>query len=79
MKTLNELLIAEVTEHEFKSELEIKKPKSWLKTVSAFANGIGGSIYFGVDNTGVATGLADIKNTADDISRLNFYGTGCRF
>jgi len=70
MKTLNELLIAEVTEHEFKSELEIKKPKSWLKSVSAFANGIGGSIYFGVDNTGVAIGLADIKKTADEISRL---------
>ena len=70
MKTLNELLIAEVTEHEFKSELEIKKPKSWLKTVSAFADGIGGSIYFGVDDKGIAIGLADVKKTADDISRL---------
>ena len=70
MKTLNELLIAEVTEHEFKSELEIKKPKSWLKTVSAFANGIGGSIYFGVaDNTKVV-GLADVKKTTDEISRF---------
>jgi len=70
MKTLNELLIAEVTEHEFKSELEIKKPKSWLKTVSAFADGIGGSIYFGVDDKGIAIGLADVKKAADDISRL---------
>ncbi|MCL2223321.1 MAG: putative DNA binding domain-containing protein, partial [Oscillospiraceae bacterium] len=70
MKTLNELFIAEVTEHEFKSELELKKPKSWLKTVSAFADGIGGSIYFGVDDKGVAVGLADVKKTVDYISRL---------
>jgi ATP-dependent DNA helicase RecG len=70
MKTLNELLIAEVTEHEFKLELEVKKPKSWLKTVSAFANGIGGSLYFGVDDKGVSVGLDDVKKTADDISRF---------
>ena len=70
MKTLNELLIAEVTEHEFKSDLEIKKPKSWLKTVSAFANGIGGNIYFGVaDNTAVV-GIADVRRTADEISNF---------
>lgn len=56
MKTLNELLIAEVTEHEFKSELETKRPKSWLKTVSAFANGVGGSLYFGVGDNGKAIG-----------------------
>ena len=70
MITLNELLIAEVTGHEFKSELEIRKPKSWLKTVSAFADGIGGSIYFGVDDKGIAIGLTDVKKTADAISRL---------
>ena len=60
MKTLNELLIAEVTEHEFKSDLETKKPKSWLKTVSAFANGIGGSIYFGVEDNSKVVGLLDV-------------------
>lgn len=34
-----EQLIAEATECDFKVALEIKKPKSWLKSVSAFSNG----------------------------------------
>ena len=29
---------AEATECDFKVALEVKKPKSWLKSVSAFAN-----------------------------------------
>ena len=70
MGTLNELLIAEATEYEFKSALETAKPKSWLKTVSAFANGTGGSFFIGVDDDGVAVGLADIKITAEQISKL---------
>ena len=45
-KKLKQYLLAEVTEYEFKSALEEKKPKSWLKTVSVFANGIGGSIFW---------------------------------
>ena len=36
-------LIAECTAYDFKLMLEEKKPKSWLKSVSAFANGLGGS------------------------------------
>jgi len=70
MATFDELLIAEATEYEFKSELEVKRPKSWLKTVSAFANGLGGSLFFGVDDDGKVVGLADIKSTSDQISRL---------
>lgn len=70
MQTINELLIAEATEYEFKSELEIKKPKSWLKTVSAFANGLGGRFFFGVDDDGGVIGIADVKSTSDNISRL---------
>ena len=70
MATLNVLLIAEATEYEFKSEFEIKHPKSWLKTVSAFANGIGGSFYFGVDDDGKTVGLADVKATTEQISKL---------
>ena len=34
-------LIAECTADDFKVMLEEKKPKSWLKSVSAFANGLG--------------------------------------
>ena len=70
MKTFKELLIAETTEYEFKSALEINRPKSWLKSVSAFANGIGGSLYFGVDDKGNAVGLDDANKTSSDISRF---------
>ncbi|MDR3279427.1 MAG: putative DNA binding domain-containing protein [Synergistaceae bacterium] len=70
MKTLNQMLIAEATEYDFKSEPELKKPKSWLKTVSAYANGIGGSIYFGVSNDGHVLGLADVQSKAEEISEL---------
>ena len=35
-------LIGEATEYDKKLELEIKKPKSWCKSVSAFANTLGG-------------------------------------
>lgn len=37
-----EQLIGEATEYDKKVMLEVKKPKSWLKSVSAFANGVGG-------------------------------------
>ena len=43
-------LIAEATECDFKAAPETKKPKSWLKSVSAFANGIGGTLFFGIDD-----------------------------
>ena len=50
-------LIAECTAYDFKVMLEGKKPKSWLKSVSAFANGLGGSLFFGIDNDGIVKGL----------------------
>ena len=34
--------IGEGTEYDKKEALEVKRPKSWLKSVSAFANGKGG-------------------------------------
>lgn len=63
-------LIAEATECDFKSALETRKPKSWLKSVSAFANGIGGVLLFGVGNDGQIIGLADAQTDAEAISRL---------
>ncbi len=45
-------LIGEATEYDKKEMLEYKKPKSWLKSVSAFANGMGGKLLFGVDDDG---------------------------
>lgn len=70
MVTLNQLLIAEATEYEFKSAVEANKPRSWLKTVSAFANGVGGSIYFGVSDDGVAIGLDNPQQAAEKVSEL---------
>jgi len=67
---LNQLLIAEATEYEFKSAIEKNKPRNWLKTVSAFANGVGGSIYFGVSDDGVAIGLAKPQESAEKISEF---------
>ena len=70
MPTLNQLLIAEATEYEFKSVVESNKPRSWLKTVSAFANGVGGSLYFGVSDNGVAIGLENPQQAAEQVSEL---------
>jgi len=61
-------LIAECTAYDFKVLLEEKKPKSWLKSVSAFANGSGGSLFFGVDNEHNVVGLEDVQNVAEAIS-----------
>lgn len=63
-------LIAEATECDFKVALEIKKPKSWLKSVSAFANGIGGTLFFGIDDDRNIIGLQDAQADAEAISRL---------
>jgi len=70
MATLNQLLIAEATEYDFKSAVEVGKPRSWLKSVSAFANGVGGSLYFGVSDNGVAVGLDDPQKAAEQVSEL---------
>ena len=63
-------LIAEATEIDFKVALEARKPKSWIKSVSAFANGIGGVLLFGVDDDRNIIGLANAQKDADTISRL---------
>ena len=53
--------IAEATECDFKVALEVKKPKSWLKSVSAFANGIGGTLFFGIDDDRNADRLSQMR------------------
>ena len=62
--------IAEATECDFKVALETKKPKSWLKSVSAFANGIGGTLFFGIDDNRNVIGLVEVQTDAEEISRL---------
>ena len=61
-------LIAECTAYDFKVMLEEKKTKSWLKSVSAFANGLGGSLFFGIDNDGHVKGLDDLQHVCETIS-----------
>lgn len=61
-------LISECTAYDFKLKLEEKKPKSWLKSVSAFANGFGGSLFFGIDNDGVLRGLGNVQHVCESIS-----------
>lgn len=63
-------LVAECTDYDFKSQLEEKKPRDWLKSISAFANGIGGSLFFGIGDHGEVLGIEDIKHCSDKISEL---------
>ena len=63
-----ENLISECTAYDFKLMLEEKKPKSWLKSVSAFANGLGGSLFFGIDNEGILKGLDNVQYVCETIS-----------
>ncbi|MDE6079145.1 MAG: putative DNA binding domain-containing protein [Duncaniella sp.] len=64
-----ETLIAECTAYDFKLMLEERKPKSWLKSVSAFANGLGGSLFFGIDDEGDVKGLDDVQGVCETISK----------
>ncbi len=61
-------LIGETTEYDKKQMLEERKPKSWLKSVSAFANGEGGALIFGVADNGEVVGLKDAQHDSEVIS-----------
>lgn len=62
---------AETSNIDYKVALEERKPKSWLKSVSAFANSKGGIILFGVDDsTHELEGLDDIQQVAEKISEI---------
>ena len=52
MQIHNNTLMAECSTYDFKEMLERKKVKSWLKSVSAFANTDGGSLFYGVNDEG---------------------------
>ena len=69
-------LIAECTAYDFKLMLEEKKPKSWLKSVSAFANGLGSSLFFDIDNDNVVKGLDDIQNVMTQLDYMEKRGFG---
>lgn len=68
MRVEGHKLIAECTAYDFKKELERKKIRDWLKSISAYANTEGGSLFFGVQNDGTVVGLDNPQSVADFIS-----------
>ena len=59
----------ESTMIEYKESLEERRPKSWLKSVSAFANTKGGTIIFGIRNSDKE--LVGIENCSEVCSRIS--------
>ena len=61
----------ESTNIDFKEKVEYKKPKSWLKSVSAFANSNGGILLFGIrDKDRKPIGLTNIVKDSEKVSEL---------
>lgn len=63
-------LIGETTEYDKKQALEERKPKSWCKSVSAFANTLGGSLIFGISDDDEIIGLSYPEKDAEKISQI---------
>ena len=63
-------LIGEATEYNKKQSLEVKKPKSWCKSVSAFANTCGGILIFGITDHDQMVGLQNPEMDAEKISEI---------
>ena len=63
-------LIGETTDYDKKLALEARKPKSWCKSVCAFANGNGGSLVFGISDNDEVVGLANPEQDAEQISEI---------
>lgn len=61
--------IGETSEYEKKEAVEKRKVKSWLKTVIAFSNGNGGTLFFGVADDDEIVGLENIKEDSEFISQ----------
>lgn len=62
-------LYGETTEYDKKQAVEMKNPKSWLKSVSAFANGTGGVLVFGIADNDKIVGIEDIKAASEFVSQ----------
>ena len=60
--------IGEATVYDKKEKIERNKPKSWLKSVSAFANGEGGTLIFGISDNNEIIGLTNAEEDAEFIS-----------
>lgn len=62
-------LLGGITEYDKKQVVEMKQPKSWLKSVSAFANGIGGMLIFGITDNETEIGIESAKEVSEFISQ----------
>ena len=63
-------LIGETTDYEKKVLLEVKRPKSWCKSVSAFANTLGGTLIFGISDDEEVIGVDDWIGNSEKISEI---------
>lgn len=55
----------ENTTYNLKVMFEEKKPKNWVKSVSTLANDLGGFLFFGANNDGVAKGLNNSQHNSE--------------
>ena len=64
-------LIGEATAYDKKQALEEKRPKSWCKSVCAFANGEGGALIFGIADDVLILALTkkDLVHTQNSVDR----------
>ncbi len=61
--------LGETNSYDKKEKVERRKPKSWLKSISAFANSrSGGKIFFGVKEDNTIVGLDDFQGDSEFIS-----------
>ncbi len=60
----------ESTNIDFKEKLETSHPKSWLKSVSAFANTKGGILLYGVTDDRKPVGIDNLNDTSSKITDL---------
>ena len=68
---IDEYIKAETTNIDYKLKLENIKPKSWLKSISAFANTKGGFLLFGVeDKTHEKVGITNVDTACEKITEL---------
>lgn len=71
MDTLNlRDYLGETSLYDKKEKLEKHRPKSWLKSISAFANGRGGKLIFGIREDNTVIGFKSYQKTSEDISEI---------
>ena len=62
--------LGETNFYDKKEKLEISKPKSWLKSVSAFANGRGGKLIFGIKDDNTVIGIENFQKDSEVIRKV---------